>query len=227
MLLSFKSRCALALLVGVCAMAPLASAQVIFAPVQYQYGPHPTFYYGGSNPRVFERMAQAGALEYGNARTGWYEGVSGVGIITPRLTSHPPFRVFTDAIPYVNAALYGYTPADARNEANANVPRYFVKADLVDAAVPEAIVPDASERGYFEKQRDRGGVVISSRVLVVPANAQPTGTIQILPYHRRPAPAPQTQPAAAPTTEPRPLLIFPKKLLEKPAAPERTVAAAN
>src|SRR4051812_14558902 len=59
----------------VCSMSSPSSGQVFFAPVQYQYGPKPTFYYGGSNPRVFERMAQAGALEYGNSRTGWHEGV--------------------------------------------------------------------------------------------------------------------------------------------------------
>ena len=39
--------------------------------------------------------------------------------------------VFSDCLPYRNAAVYGYTSVDARNEANASMPRYFTKRDLL------------------------------------------------------------------------------------------------
>jgi hypothetical protein len=106
---------------AVCAMmfifAASASAQIIYTPVQYQYG-HDignVYYYGGHDPRVF-RMAEAP-------------------------NNNTPDQVYSDAIPYTNAAIYGYGPDDARNEANQSIPRYFRKRDLIAGAV---VLPDGS-----------------------------------------------------------------------------------
>lgn len=89
--------------------APLAFAQVIYEPVRFQYGQKTVFYYGGHNPEIFAR-ARA------NAR-----------LAEP--TPLPP-PVYSDDHPLWNARIFGYTAADARNAANASVPRYFRKADL-------------------------------------------------------------------------------------------------
>jgi hypothetical protein len=98
--------------------APVARAQIVYEPIQFQFIQHlpgggsDTFYYGGHDPAVF-----AGAvLPYAGS------------MIRPR---QMPLRVFTDAMPRTNAAIYGFTPCDAANEANANAARYFRKADVV------------------------------------------------------------------------------------------------
>ena len=57
--------------------------------------------------------------------------------LVPGLVGRAP-KVYTDAAPYVNASLYGYTDGDVRNEANANVPTYFRKRDLLAAAAVQA-----------------------------------------------------------------------------------------
>jgi hypothetical protein len=110
--------------------ASAASAQVFYEPVRYQYGHGDgTFYYGGHDPRVFSYARQDIRRER----------------VWSRFTMEPvvqPLRVYSDDIPFVNLAdnhsytSYGsYTPADAHNEAYANVPRYFRKSDLLRAAV--------------------------------------------------------------------------------------------
>ena len=117
-----------------------ASAQVIYAPVQYQYkiqypgGHELTFYYGGNNPLVFERADQIACQNQWN--TGTREGEYGVGLLHRGLIGRPPYLVFSDCAPLQNAAVYGMTPADARNEAYARAPRYFTKAALLAAATP-------------------------------------------------------------------------------------------
>jgi len=110
----------------ICLSVSTAQAQIIFEPIQYQYGRGgDAFFYGGHDPAVF-----AGAvLPYAGS------------MIRPR---EMPLRVFTDAMPRTNAAIYGFTPSDAANEANANAARYFRKADVVRAKANvsgEMIVP--------------------------------------------------------------------------------------
>jgi hypothetical protein len=94
-----------------------ASAQIVYQPVQYQYGDTAKFYYGGANPAV---------IEFGCSQP--YPGPD-------QLT------IYSDARPYENVAIYGCTISDARDEAYANVPRYFRKRDLLAAAQP---VPDGT-----------------------------------------------------------------------------------
>ena len=220
--------------------ASSASAQVIYEPVQYQYtysytgGRDVTFYYGGDDPRVFDHAARIGCLRQG--RTGVREGVPGVGLIHRGLIGEPPFLVFSDCAPYQNVAVYGFTPADARDEAYARVPRYFTKAGLLAAAVPA----DAPE--YYRKETaPNGAPVDGSRVAVVPAHGWPAPApaaagIDIRPSRRPatgPATAPATRPAVAPAVapaepaEPKPLLVIPKRMLEQPKAADKSVAAAR
>ena len=90
--------------------APMACAQVIYAPVRFQYGGELPFYYGGSNPHV---IAHAWA---NRDRLGY---------------SPLPAPVYSDAMPYWNAQIFGYKPDDAQNDANASIPTYFRKAELI------------------------------------------------------------------------------------------------
>ncbi len=164
-----------------------ARGQVIYEPVRYQYGVEQTFYYGGSDARVFERAAAAA----GSGRRGVepWSGRFGLSLLQTGLASRPP-SIYSDRFPFENAAIYGYTPSLARDEANANVPRYFRKADLLRSAIRAA----------------------DGRSWVVPADAPASGSIDI--RSARTA-APAVRPAA-PATQPSPILIIPKSLLNRP-----------
>ena len=90
-----------------------ASGQTIYAPQQIQYGVqtpegYRTFYYAGNDPYVFYRGAYFG----------------------PRTVENEPPRVYLDRFPNVNAARYGYSVDDVRNEANAFLPRYYSKRPI-------------------------------------------------------------------------------------------------
>jgi hypothetical protein len=127
-----------------------ASAQVIYEPVQYQYQYNGcTFYYGGHDPHVFDHVARD--IE----RTSYQSLATSVHV-------RPHLRVYSDNIPFQNLAdnsyssYRSYSAADAQNEANANVPLYFRKSDLLRAAQPDV-------DGTF----------------VVPAHAQPPMDVDI------------------------------------------------
>jgi hypothetical protein len=96
-------------------LGSVAQAQVTYAPVQYEYGTGADrYYYGGTDVRVHERAERAAAAR----------AISGVNDSKP--------QVYSDALPYQpNAAVYGVTPSDARNDAYNATPRYFRKRDLV------------------------------------------------------------------------------------------------
>jgi hypothetical protein len=109
-------------------------AQIIYEPVRYQYGGQNPFYYGGSDPRVIDYAS--GPVGGG----GWWGRVHGFDFIsgdyqTHRDVTNERYRVYSDAIPFQDARLWGYTDNDARNDAYANVPTYFRKADLINNAV--------------------------------------------------------------------------------------------
>src|SRR4051812_30832615 len=128
-----------------------ASAQVVYEPVQYQYGSgHNVFYYGGSDPNMIRRGLWAGGgytLPYGKSvpidvqqqitkcdcGPGFYRASAGI-FERDSWDGGLPARVYSDALPRRNAALAGFTPSDARNEAYANVPRYFRKVDALKTA---------------------------------------------------------------------------------------------
>lgn len=103
--------------------------------------------------------------------------------------------IFTDAIPGQDARQFGFTPQNAANEALANSPTYFRKSDVIRMA---RVQPDGS--------------------WVVPANTVPArGPIEI----RGVGLLPRT-PAY---TEPKPILIIPKRLLDKKLWPEQPMRA--
>ena len=104
--------------------ASRSSAQVIYEPVQYQYGSPVKYYYGGQDPRVFAAAEAYASYRNAYSPDGRYPDPFSVAANAPTVVYH-------DLFPYQNAALYGYTPMDAMNEAYANVPRYFHKSDLI------------------------------------------------------------------------------------------------
>ena len=115
-------------------VASSASAQVFYEPVRYQYGEAMRYYYGGNDPGQFayaERVACRNG--YPNATLNTYTSLySTLGQIGENKV------VLTDCMPFRNAAVFGYTANDARNEAYANVPRYFRNGDLLNAATVAA-----------------------------------------------------------------------------------------
>jgi hypothetical protein len=177
-------------------LGSVASAAIVYEPVQYQYRDpvygRPVFYYGGSNPAVFAAAAnQQQRWHLGSSIRNIGFGEQFVGRIGDDLLHHGlPGNIpmtFSDLFPpYMNAWPMGFTADDARNEAYANVPLYFRKADLMESAV---MLPDGN--------------------IHVPAQAPLPGTIQIMPYH-----PPTTQPATT-TPASGPILIIPKGLLNK------------
>jgi hypothetical protein len=100
----------------VLAFASPSFAQIVYEPVQYQYGTQDKFYYGGSDARTIERANSPRCHLEGEVE-----------------------RVYTDAVPNQNARLFGYTATDARNQAYANYPRYFRKSDVKYLAQPSDI----------------------------------------------------------------------------------------
>lgn len=173
-----------------------AFAQIIYQPVTYQYSSGGSlYYYGGSNPRVHEE-AQSLSQEATFGRSNGYAFHSG-NIETHREVVHEPTRIYTDMMPFQNARFFGYTANDARNAAYANSATYFRKADALRVAQPQ-----------------------SDGTWVVPVQADATGhgTIEIRPW--KPA-----TPAVTPVIEPKPLLIIPKHLLDKPLWPSNNPTA--
>jgi hypothetical protein len=121
-------------------VASSLNAQTIYAPVQYQYGEgvH-KYYYGGSDPAVFamaERQRQLDEMTDFRYGTDRYNAAYLHYNLIGRLD-----RVYSDVVPYMNARVFGYRAVDAANDANANVPTFFRKADLLRAAT---VMPDGS-----------------------------------------------------------------------------------
>jgi hypothetical protein len=220
-----------------------ASAQVVYEPVQYQYGSgHNLFYYGGSDPNVVRRGFWACGgylLPYGkpvsldmqqqmsNCDCG--QGFYRAGIYErDNFDGGLPIRVYSDALPRRNAATAGFTASDARNEAYWNIPRYYRKADEMKTAYVDhtgaVIVPAIPIR-----DEDTQRVRLAGRELVG------RGGIIIRPWDRdndeRPATttSPSTMPTASRTESRKPVIIIPKDLLNRPLSSfkKNQVASAN
>jgi hypothetical protein len=122
-------------LLAVC--APRAFGQIIYEPVQYQYGTARAYYYAGNNPLI-HRAAQAPSDSSGRwGRVGEFATVSAT-IDTHREVVTEHVRTFNDSLGYQDASIYGYTANDARNDANAKQARYFRKSDLIASAIPQS-----------------------------------------------------------------------------------------
>jgi len=188
----------------------LASAAIVFEPVQYQYRApvqdRPAFYYGGSNPASF----MAGVVHQQRFLMGnnpvHDEGFrpSWVGPLTDDLLHHSAWGslpvTYSDLLPPgMNGYLMGLMPDDVRNEAYGNVPRYFRKRDLMGSAV-----------------------LVGPHIAAIPAQAPLPGTIEMMPSNGWPT----TQ--ATPSTQPHPVIIIPKGLLDRKLNTKPTpLASAN
>ena len=157
------------------AWASSASAQVIYEPVRYQYGPN--VYYGGVNPAfrnsVYPNLppglqsappvAGAGAgLPEANSSYG-FGSLSGAYPALSTGTPQPTVHVYSDALPYQDASQYGYTPDDARNEAYANVPRVQYGAGPIVQEQPATPAPEVAAR-----EPERAAPAIDPRQKAIP-----------------------------------------------------------
>jgi hypothetical protein len=182
-----------AAVLGVLGLSSLANAQTIYAPVQYQYGEgRYRYYYGGSDPAVFDMAERQRAVDalldvpYTSSRyTSAYVHLRLIDQLT---------RVYSDVVPYTNARVFGYLPVDAANDANANVPRYFRKADLVRASVE---LPDGSRvvppQACPVVDADRDA---RDRAATQPASTRPRAII-IIPKGKPAVKPPSDKPAVA------------------------------
>src|SRR5262249_34970669 len=143
------------------------------------------FYYGGSNPNAVPN-AQGPASAGGTwGRVHGWSFASG-NYETERAVS-PDTVILTDALPNRNAAFFGYTGADAYNDAYQSLPGYFRKSDLLRSA----------------QQDCSGAWIVPADAPYYPCGGPGSGTMSIKPYVR-------------PTTAPQPVIVIPKDMLDKP-----------
>jgi hypothetical protein len=157
-----------------------AGAQVIFAPVQYQYdasaiagsGGGNVFYYGGSDPVVFN-LAIRSSIDPNFGRVRGYSFYSSRRQVEGGGGGRAP--AYSDAFPGVDLAPFGYTANDTRNYAYRSVPTYFRKSDLVRSAVPQPdgsfVVPPTAggEPRVYVKARGQTETLARGTILILPA----------------------------------------------------------
>lgn len=184
-------RCFAVALSAVLLSSPAFAQVIYYQPVTYQYdsGPCGTkYYYGGTNPSVHQH-AYHGALckpYYYSSNLHRFDGGSSFGQPSPM---YDRSYVYSDCAPHQNLARYGWTATDAQNEAYANTPTYFRKADLLASAVRQ---PDGSYVVPFH----------APTVMVVNGNG----------YNGNGA---TTGPSTVPTAKQGQIIIIPKRLLDK------------
>jgi hypothetical protein len=103
-----------------------AAAQIVYEPPRVQHGGQNPYYYAGKNPAVHRAAAAPHVPGTAFGRGRGFAFASG-----DRTVDREPPRVFTDAIPGLNAADFGMTPDDAENESRARLATHYVKADLL------------------------------------------------------------------------------------------------
>jgi hypothetical protein len=148
------------LIIGAAASA--ASAQVIYEPVVTQYGGQNPYYYAGTDPYVHE------AARFPSAPGAIWGRIPGYAFVSPRRqVVQRNVRVFTDAFGSLDARPWGLTPNQVVNEANARLPKYFSKRDLLAQAQTRA--------------RPEGPVFIVPPYAGGEAERTPRGTMSIRP----------------------------------------------
>src|SRR3954466_6830101 len=160
----------LAALLLACIVVSSASAQIIYEPVRYQYGGQTPWYYGGNDPEMF-RFADR---DHSEAHDGFFAARG--NYMTHHEVNYRLPRVYADHMQRTNAATYGYTPDDARNEAYRNAPRYFRKRDLLNCAVQDvdgawhvpAQISNVEPSGTMEIKPYVRPVVVPKRVIIIP-----------------------------------------------------------
>lgn len=151
-----------------------AFGQVFYQPVQSQFRTGTGdgyYYYGGTDLRT-HIAARSACPQYGYANNlHHFDGGNSFGQPSPMYDRTP---VYTDCMPGRDAARFGYTAADAENEARANAARYFRKADelaaairLIDGAriVPPTpvqvyVTPVAAAQSKLPGEASRGQIII-------------------------------------------------------------------
>ena len=115
-------------------LAPGAFGQVIYENVRYQHvtDSGQTYYYGGQSPSALFWAELRSALDAGCYDRYRYGAFSGGDRCGDGLFNAQP-RVYSDFAPFRNAARYGFTADDARNQAVRSAPLYFRKLDLLRA----------------------------------------------------------------------------------------------
>jgi len=162
-----------------------AFAQVIYEPVRYQYqtASGGNYYYGGTDPRVHAVAGYGAACGFHGYAMNLHNFDGGNSFNQPSPMYNMPV-VYTDCIPYRNAAYFGYGAADARNEAYANSPTYFRKADLLASAIPTApgtwVVPASAPNYVPMMQGDSMRYSTTMHSTTSPTGARP-GQIIIIP----------------------------------------------
>jgi hypothetical protein len=152
--------------------ASLASAQIIYEPMQSQFGGQNSYHYGGDNPRIHRCAAHP--LANGWGRFNGFAWVSAGRVVNERSP-----RVFLDATGCQDASRLGATPNDAHNEAMRRVPTYFVKSELMDDAVPLGgllIVPADAPRARSGQVHSGGG-----RIVIRPTGHSRRGPVIVFP----------------------------------------------
>ena len=168
-----------------------AMAQVVYEPVRYQYETPQgdKYFYGGVDPRVHAVAGYYGVCGFHGYATNLHSFDGGNSFGQPMPYYDRP-AVFTDCIPFRDASRFGFTESDARNEAYANSPTYFRKADLLDSAIPTVT----------------GG-------WVVPANA-PT-YVPVMRVNANRYPTMLMRPTTTSPARPGQVIIIPKRLMDK------------
>ena len=154
-----------------------AFAQVIYQPVQYQFSTghgDQTYLYGGTNPYIHSIARRCVPYSYaGNLHN--FDGGNSFGQPSPM---YDRSEIYSDCVGgTLNARYFGWTEADVRNEAYANAPRYFRKADLLASAVRQSdgsLVVPATAPHYVAPAAPVSEPVSSnySRVPGMPARGQ-------------------------------------------------------
>ncbi len=153
-----------------------AFAQIYYLPVQYQHiAGSETFYYGGMNPYLHQYGVREAVIE--TIRSNQNE-------FNHRFARHS--AVYSDVFPYRDLTVYGFTSADAANEANWNQPRYYRKVDLLRAAVAQ----------------DDGSWLLAASARPVVRDTRPTDI--------------RSTTRAVPATRRGEIIIIPKNLLDRP-----------
>lgn len=179
--------------VALCSLVVSSSAfaQILYQPIQSQYtaSDGSVYYYGGTDPRVHQLVNYGGCPRYSySLNLHRFDGGNSFGQPSPLYDRTP---IYTDCVPYRDASRFGYTAADAENEARANAPRYFTKAAILTMAQPLA-------DGSWVVPASAGGVY-----LVPPTPA---------PYRGTTLPSTMMMPAAKRGQ----IIIIPKNFLDRP-----------
>lgn len=116
-----------------------AWAQVLYEPVQYQYGRYGEVYYGGVNPGYWRTWGGGldtpgvhGLVIRASFAGSWYRQ----GVFNLPVVYTPETRIYSDIDPYQEVGHLSFTINDARNEAYFNVPRYQAGAALTPNGPP-------------------------------------------------------------------------------------------